>query len=196
MIYILSPSLWMRRPLRAVLATAVFAFVGGFGSATLAQSKADEPETRGRARRVRVERLTRSHFRRTTTQTGSLQAFESADLYARVSGYLKKQIVDIGGRVKRGELLAEIDAPEVLIEAERTAAVVEQARAMVALGSTRIGAARGEMESAEAAVAQAEAEVKRTAATRSYREKELTRYKDLKTRRRCRRRSWSRSKSA
>ena len=43
---------------------------------------------------------------------GSVQAFNNAELYARVSGYLKKWYVDIGTRVKAGQLLAEIDVPD------------------------------------------------------------------------------------
>ena len=44
---------------------------------------------------------------------GNIQAFVDAPVYARTSGYLKKWYSDIGTRVKTGELLAEIDSPEV-----------------------------------------------------------------------------------
>jgi RND family efflux transporter MFP subunit len=44
---------------------------------------------------------------------GNIQAFVDAPVYARTSGYLKKWYTDIGTRVKTGELLAEIDSPEV-----------------------------------------------------------------------------------
>lgn len=44
---------------------------------------------------------------------GNMQAFKDAPIYARTNGYLKKWYVDIGGRVKAGELLAEIETPEV-----------------------------------------------------------------------------------
>lgn len=43
---------------------------------------------------------------------GNIQAFNSAPIYARVSGYLKKWYVDIGTKVKAGQLLAEIDIPD------------------------------------------------------------------------------------
>jgi RND family efflux transporter MFP subunit len=43
---------------------------------------------------------------------GNVQAFNSAPIYARVSGYLKKWYVDIGTPVKAGALLAEIDVPD------------------------------------------------------------------------------------
>jgi RND family efflux transporter MFP subunit len=43
----------------------------------------------------------------------NVQAFNDAPIYARTNGYLKKWYVDIGGHVKAGQLLAEIDTPEV-----------------------------------------------------------------------------------
>src|SRR6202041_3814398 len=44
---------------------------------------------------------------------GRLQAFISAPIYARVPGYLKNWKHDIGAKVKAGELLAEIDTPDL-----------------------------------------------------------------------------------
>ena len=43
----------------------------------------------------------------------NVQAFRDAPIYARTNGYLKRWYVDIGARVKTGQLLAEIDTPEV-----------------------------------------------------------------------------------
>jgi RND family efflux transporter MFP subunit len=44
---------------------------------------------------------------------GTLQAYVESPIYARTNGYLKKWYHDIGTRVKQGELLADIDTPEV-----------------------------------------------------------------------------------
>ena len=44
---------------------------------------------------------------------GRLEAYSRAPIYARVSGYLKDWKVDIGARVRAGQLLAEIDAPDL-----------------------------------------------------------------------------------
>ena len=44
---------------------------------------------------------------------GSMQAYVESPIYARTNGYLKKWYRDIGSRVQKGELLAEIDTPEV-----------------------------------------------------------------------------------
>jgi RND family efflux transporter MFP subunit len=44
---------------------------------------------------------------------GTLQAYVESPIYARTNGYLRKWYHDIGSRVNKGELLAEIDTPEV-----------------------------------------------------------------------------------
>src|SRR5262249_50324264 len=44
---------------------------------------------------------------------GTLQGFVQAPIAARASGYLKKWHKDIGSRVEQGELLAEIETPEI-----------------------------------------------------------------------------------
>lgn len=44
---------------------------------------------------------------------GTMQAYVESPIYARTSGYLKKWYHDIGSRVRQGELLADIDTPEV-----------------------------------------------------------------------------------
>lgn len=44
---------------------------------------------------------------------GNTQAFIDSPIYARTSGYLKRWYFDIGARVKQGQLLAEIEAPEL-----------------------------------------------------------------------------------
>jgi multidrug efflux pump subunit AcrA (membrane-fusion protein) len=54
-------------------------------------------------------------------------------IYARANGYLKRWLVDIGAKVQSGELLAEIDTPEVNQELARARAELSQAEAALAL---------------------------------------------------------------
>src|SRR3569833_2772944 len=59
---------------------------------------------------------------------GNLQANYEAPIYARTSGYLKRWLVDIGTPVKAGQLLGEIESPEVsaqLIQAQADLATAE-----------------------------------------------------------------------
>ena len=61
----------------------------------------------------------------------SLQAYEESPIYARTSGYLLRWYKDIGSQVNKGELLAEIDAPEVDQELLQARASRQQASAQV-----------------------------------------------------------------
>jgi membrane fusion protein, multidrug efflux system len=71
---------------------------------------------------------------------GSLQAFEESPIYARTNGYLLRWNRDIGSRVNKGELLAEIDTPEVDQELSQARAVKQQGAAQLELA--RISAER------------------------------------------------------
>jgi RND family efflux transporter MFP subunit len=69
-----------------------------------------------------------------------IKAWVEAPIYARASGYLKRRLVDIGTHVEAGELLAEIDTPELKQELERARAQLAQAEA--SLGLAKITATR------------------------------------------------------
>jgi RND family efflux transporter MFP subunit len=69
---------------------------------------------------------------------GNIQAFTVSPIYARTSGYLKKWYVDIGGRVKAGQLLADIESPEVDKQ-------LEQARADLATAEANLSLAKSTM---------------------------------------------------
>jgi RND family efflux transporter MFP subunit len=73
---------------------------------------------------------------------GTLLAFEESPIYARTSGYLVRWYRDIGSRVKDGELLADIDTPEVDQELNQTRAARQQIVAQLELA--RISAERWE----------------------------------------------------
>jgi len=65
-----------------------------------------------------------------------VQAFVEAPIFARASGYLKKWDVDIGQHVEAGQLLAEIDTPELDQQLEQAKAEVAQADANLALAKS------------------------------------------------------------
>jgi len=69
---------------------------------------------------------------------GSIQAFIDAPVYARASGYLKAWHTDIGARVKAGQVLAEIDAPELDQQVTQALGAVDQARAAVEQASANL----------------------------------------------------------
>jgi RND family efflux transporter MFP subunit len=59
----------------------------------------------------------------------STQAFAQAEIYARATGYIDKRNVDIGDRVKKGDLLAELAVPELDDQISQNEATLNQLRA-------------------------------------------------------------------
>jgi RND family efflux transporter MFP subunit len=66
----------------------------------------------------------------------NLQAFSSAPIFARTNGYLKRWYVDIGARVKKGQLLAEIETPELDQQLQQARAQLSTAQANLKLAQT------------------------------------------------------------
>lgn len=90
---------------------------------------------------------------------GTIEAWAQAPVYARTNGYLKTWHVDIGAQVKAGELLAEIDAPDVSQQAAEAKANLLTATAQLKLADTT--AQRWEKLYAQNAVSQQDMEDKR-----------------------------------
>jgi len=92
---------------------------------------------------------------------GTLQGYVQAPIAARASGYLKKWYRDIGSRVKQGELLAEIETPEIDQQLSQAIAARQQAASSLALASSTFE--RWEALKKRDAVSQQELEEKRSA---------------------------------
>lgn len=81
---------------------------------------------------VQVIKPNREAVSRTLTLPGSVEAFEKAKLYAKVAGYLEEIQVDIGDRVKKGQVLAVLDIPEMAMEYAQVKAELAEAKAQYA----------------------------------------------------------------
>jgi len=117
---------------------------------------------------------------------GTIQAFTDAPIYARTNGYLKRWHVDIGARVQAGQLLAEIDTPELDQQLLQARADLATAQANARLAQTTaeryrdliqsdsvsrqdLDNANGNLEAREAAVESARANVKRLEQLQAFR---------------------------
>jgi RND family efflux transporter MFP subunit len=129
--------------------------------------------------RVVVVAPRKGGLERATTQPGTIEAFEFADLYAKVSGFLKTQDIDIGDVVTAGQELAWIDAPEFQQELKHAEAALEQARAQVQQMEARVATAQADFEAATANVDLAEAELTKATANLGFRTKQYERIKRL-----------------
>jgi RND family efflux transporter MFP subunit len=70
------------------------------------------------------------------TLPGTLQAYNSAPIFARTNGYVRRWLVDIGDTVRRGQLLAVLDAPELDQQLAAARANLQTARANQALAQS------------------------------------------------------------
>ena len=116
---------------------------------------------------------------------GTLQAYIESPIYARTNGYLRKWYHDIGSRVKKGELLADIDTPEVdqqllaaradlvTAQANEALAKITDARYRELLKSDSVSRqeadnASGDLAAKRATVHASEANVRRLEETKSF----------------------------
>src|ERR1700761_214162 len=75
---------------------------------------------------------------RTVALPGTLQGVVQAPIAARASGYVKSWSKDIGSRVQKGEVLAELDAPELDQQVSQAKAMRDQTASTVALAQSTV----------------------------------------------------------
>ncbi|MGC2661094.1 MAG: efflux RND transporter periplasmic adaptor subunit [Bryobacteraceae bacterium] len=115
----------------AVVAFIVVAFFAGYipleKRKTLIGSEAvEEQQALPRAEVIEVGRSSR---RSELQLPGNIEAITEAPILARASGYIRKRLVDMGDRVKAGQELAEIEAPELGQQVLEAKAALQQSQA-------------------------------------------------------------------
>jgi RND family efflux transporter MFP subunit len=128
---------------------------------------------------VQVVRPQPGGLARTTTQRCTVQAFDRAEFYPRVSGYLKLIKVDIGDRVKMGQVLAEVDAPLLALEEKIAASALKQAKGLEREAQARIGVARAEIQLARGGTEEKKTQLQSAKASLTYQQKQYERLKEL-----------------
>jgi RND family efflux transporter MFP subunit len=96
--------------------------------------------------RVEVVKVGRSTRQSGLQLPGNIQPITEAPVLARADGYLQKRLVDIGDRVKAGQTLAEIDAPELTDQVAQAKATVRQAQAALEQATANVHQGRTDME--------------------------------------------------
>jgi RND family efflux transporter MFP subunit len=87
---------------------------------------------------VKTASPTRSVVAQDLALPGTLQGFVQSPIAARSSGYLKRWTKDIGARVEKGELLAEIESPEVDQQLSQAVAARQQAASSLELAKSTV----------------------------------------------------------
>lgn len=147
--------------------------------ARMANAQALDASTQEQAKQyVKTGAARRSQATQTLALPGTLQGFVQAPISARASGYLKRWTRDIGAKVEKGDLLAEIEAPEIdqqlaqaLAQREQAASGFELTKSTLArweglrkkdvVSQQDLDERRGALAQAQASLAAAEANLQR-----------------------------------
>jgi RND family efflux transporter MFP subunit len=97
----------------AIAGVAAIVVVGGIVSRVVAEQKLTTLNAALAVPTVKLAKLASGDADSGLLLPAQLQAFDAAPIHARVSGYLRRWYVDIGTPVKQGQLLADIDSPDL-----------------------------------------------------------------------------------
>ena len=154
-----------RRSRYAVIAGVALVIVAGLALGVIprlrAQSKLVAATQEVTLRTVTVTNATRLASSVQLALPGDVRAFEETKIYARADGYLLKWNSDIGAKVEAGQVLAEIDTPELDQELNQSRAALAQAQANLVLA--RSSAERWQRLLKDRAVSQQEVDEKTSA---------------------------------
>ncbi|HEX8201539.1 MAG TPA: efflux RND transporter periplasmic adaptor subunit [Isosphaeraceae bacterium] len=157
-----------RGPLVLTLSAALVVALAGCERPTVAaRAGAGETLKEAAATKVEVVRPVRKAIRRTTEQPGQVEAAEVAPIQAKLSGYTRSVAADIGDRVVKGQVLAELWVPEAEADLQQKRAMVEQAESTRVQAEASIRVAEAGVASAEARKAEAVAGLQRATAERA-----------------------------
>jgi HlyD family secretion protein len=145
------------------LAATIFALlIGGCGRPTAAapQAAATDPQLVT----VNTVRPQRGSIRRTISQPGYIQAYEQTPLFSKIAGYIRTLNVDIGDRVSKELVLAELYVPEMEVDLAQKNALVAQADREVKQAEEAVRVAEADFHSSLAKVQATEATRRRAEA--------------------------------
>ncbi len=109
-------------------------FAGGLAVASLAgviacRSRGDGPEaSAAETPSATVAAVSRGTITRSLNLAGQFQSYQVIDVHAKVSGYIRHIYVDIGDRVRQGQVLAVLEVPELSAQLKGTVSEVERSK--------------------------------------------------------------------
>lgn len=129
-----------------VVVLTVIAFLAGYRPLVARRNviESEEHDREHALRRVDVIEVKRAGGASPIDLPGNIEAVTEAPVLARADGYLKRRLVDIGDRVRAGQLLAEIDAPELEQQVQQARASVQQAQAAIDQASANLQRGRAD----------------------------------------------------
>lgn len=120
----------------AILVTLAIALTGCQGGSTVGAEEAKSKPAAPAPREVRVTPAAERTVARTVSATGTLAADEQVVLGTKVAGRLAEITVDLGTRVKRGQVVGKLDQSDFKIRVDQAEAALQQARVRLGLNPT------------------------------------------------------------
>jgi membrane fusion protein (multidrug efflux system) len=126
-----------RRLAAAMAAVALVCIVTpGCGSASATKETANPPAPA--APTVDVIAVKSQRLNISVPLPGEITAYESVPVYAKVSGFVKSIAVDRGSHVKRGQVIARLEAPELVAQRAEAQAKLQSAQAQLASAQAKL----------------------------------------------------------
>ena len=98
-----------------------------------------------------VAAVTRGDLSSTLTVAGEFEPYQEVELHAKVSGYVRRINVDIGDRVKRGEVLAVLEVPELNAQVAASKAQIQRSQSEIARSQSEVAFAQADYSAVHAA---------------------------------------------
>ena len=133
-----------RGPYRRTRRVIVFALLStGIGAALVSCGKSDEAQANAKPQdtspTVAVTKVSRKPMSRSLTVSSELVPFQEIDVFAKESGYVSKLLVDYGSRVKKGQLMAVLEIPEMQALLQEDQAAIKSASDQVTNAQHQLG---------------------------------------------------------
>lgn len=165
----------------ACLASGLLALavVAGCSRPEASANHQEKTPAAGGSQRVETVLVEQRELVNTVEMPGTVEGFESADLYAKVGGYLQEMHVDIGDRITKGQVLAQLYVPEMEKELAQKNAALLQTEAEIAQSLAIVKKTTADLASFEAALDEAKTELAEKQAQVDFRQSDYERIKNL-----------------
>ncbi|HEX6502838.1 MAG TPA: efflux RND transporter periplasmic adaptor subunit [Terriglobales bacterium] len=127
---------------------AVLGLLSSCGKDDAASAKAAPPES---APRIQVAKVVSQRLATTMHLPGEIQPYEDVAVFPKVTGFVKSITVDRGSHVKAGELIARLEAPELVAQRSEAQSKLQAAEAQLAAAEAKVASDQGTYEHLKAA---------------------------------------------
>jgi len=118
-----------------LLMGCIAGFLTGCGKSEKVRADSETPNTIT----VGVTKIGRKNLDRELTVSSELVPFQEVDVYAKESGYVRDLLVDYGSRVKKGQVMAVLEIPELEVQLQQDDAAIRNASDQVTHAEHELG---------------------------------------------------------